>query len=68
MFALDGVDLSTMFLNEGYLFASYNEFRKLFVFDSKTTSNLKAIADVPESVKYFNLIDIKKYPMKKKNS
>ena len=67
MFALDGVDLSTMFLNLGYLFASYNEFRKLFVFDSsKTTSNLKAIADVPESVKYFNLIDIKKYPKKKK--
>ena len=66
MFALDGVDLSTMFLNLGYLFASYNEFRKLFVFDSsKTTSNLKAIADVSESAKYFNLIDIKKYPMKK---
>ena len=50
----------------GYLFASYNEYRKLFVFNSsKSTSNLKVIADVSESDKYFNLIDIKQYPMRK---
>ena len=66
MFALDGEDLSTMVLNLGYLFASYNEYRKLFVFNSgRTTSNLKAIADVLGSDKYFNLVDIKKYPMGK---
>ena len=66
MFALDGKDLSTMVLNLGYLFASYNEYRKLFVFNSsKSTSNLKAIADVLESDKYFNLVDIEKYPMGK---
>lgn len=66
MFALDGKDLSTMVLNLGYLFASYNEYRKLFVFNSgKSTSNLKAIANVSESDKYFNLIDIKQYPMRK---
>lgn len=66
MFALDGEDLSTMVLNLGYLFASYNEYRKLFVFNSgRTTSNLKAIADVGESDKYFNLVDIKKFPMRK---
>ena len=64
MFALDGKDQTV--LNLGYLFASFNEYRKLFVFNSsKSTSNLKAIADVLESDKYFNLVDIEKYPMGK---
>ena len=66
MISLQGEDLSTIYLNFDYLFASYNEFKKLFIYKKHRERSYEGLDEVfrkPDAREYFTEIDINEFGM-----